>query len=342
MEKAFFELSKSKVIELFNQLKEMDLKITYSLKTNPEVGKILEKETDSFFSVHTVEGLEDVKSFERVWLIAQAWNQDEIKSLIDKGITKFIVDNSADLNILKEFLKKNNARIDLLLRMKLKENTIFTGKYFVFGMNAKTVNEQIKELRKNKNIEKLGVHFHRKTQNVSEWNLVRELNDALSQETFQQIDLINIGGGLPVKYKNTSDKVLESIFKKINELKNFLNEKNIELWLEPGRFLAAQSVKLKTKIISIYDNNVIVNCSIYNTAMDSMLVSIRLLVEQEKEKGKDYTIKGSTPCSLDIFRYNVKLENPKIGEEITFLNAGAYNFSSDFCNLRKLETRIVD
>jgi ornithine decarboxylase len=52
-------------------------------------------------------------------------------------------------------------------------------------------------------------------------------------------------------------------------------------------------------------------------------------------------IKGVTPCSLDLFRYRVYLKNPKVGDEITFLNAGAYNFTTDFCNLEKIENEIL-
>jgi len=45
---------------------------------------------------------------------------------------------------------------------------------------------------------------------------------------------------------------------------------------------------------------------------------------------------------MDIFRYKVYLNSPKVGDKIRFLNAGAYNFSSDFCNLKKLKTEIVE
>jgi len=85
-----------------------------------------------------------------------------------------------------------------------------------------------------------------------------------------------------------------------------------------------------------------VNCSVYNSAMDTFVASIKLEVEGELESGTAFTIKGQTPCSMDIFRYRVFLKNPKPGDKIVFLNAGAYNFASDFCSLRKLETVVVD
>lgn len=203
-------------------------------------------------------------------------------------------------------------------------------------------------MRKNgdidKNIDKLGVHFHRKTQNISEWNLKEELSELIEKETLELIDYINIGGGIPSKYKNFRIEVMNHIFEKIKELKQWLNENNIQIIIEPGRFIAAPSIELESTIKKIYNNSIVVNCSIYNSAMDTLVVPIRLLVKNELQEGEGeaYTIKGCTPDSMDIFRYRVYLKNPKIGDKIIFLNAGAYNYSTDFCNLPKLETVIVN
>ena len=112
--------------------------------------------------------------------------------------------------------------------------------------------------------------------------------------------------------------------------------------IEPGRYIAASSVKLETNIVNIYDNNIVVDCSIFNAAMDTWIANIRLLVENELEQGNAYTIKGCTPDSVDIIRYKVFLRDPKIGDKLVFLNAGAYNFNTNFCNLPKLETVIID
>ena len=100
--------------------------------------------------------------------------------------------------------------------------------------------------------------------------------------------------------------------------------------------------------MSIDENNITINASVYNTDMDALIVPVKLLVkgelskEEAQEKGlKPFVIKGLTPCSMDLFRYRVYLDNPKIGDTITFINAGAYNFTSDFCDLEKLETEVI-
>jgi len=335
---AKFVLSKRKVLEQLNNLEEISDLVSYSFKTNYEVGKVLEENSDCMFSVHSVEALKKLDSKERVIFFLQAQSKDEIKEILDFNVKYFVVDNEKDLRNLLDVAEK----INLFLRMKLKENTIHTGKHFVFGFRSSKVNELIKEFKDNSKIELLGVHFHRKTQNVSEWNLVDELEASLEASTLSKLDLINIGGGLPYIYKNYSEQVLNSVFTKLKSLKQYLNSKSIKVIVEPGRYIAAPSVKLITEIKNIYDNNIIVNCSIYNSAMDTFIAHIRLLVENELAKDQPYVIKGCTPDSLDIFRYRVYLNNPKVGDKIVFLNAGAYNFNCDFCQLPKLETEVVD
>ncbi|MBI4158672.1 decarboxylase [Candidatus Woesearchaeota archaeon] len=330
---ARFILSRKIAINQYGKLKEICDEVVYSFKTNPEVGKFLESETDCKLAIHTTESLEEIKDKKRVWFFVQAWNEEEIEFLIEK-VFGFVIDNEADLLVLLDSLK--DRKVNLALRMKLKEHTIHTGKHFVFGLSSEKINEYIPKLRNKTTL--LGIHFHRKTQNVSEWNLRYELEESLTKETLNSIDFINIGGGIPWNYRNYNVNVLPEVFNKIKELKSWFKGK---LFIEPGRFIAAPSIKLETEIKSIDKNNITIDCSIFNAAMDTFILNIRLLLENELEEGNDYTIKGITPDSLDIFRYKVKLKNPKVKDKLIFLDAGAYNFSTDFCNLRKLETKIV-
>ena len=179
---------------------------------------------------------------------------------------------------------------------------------------------------------------------MAEWNLQYEIEEMFGEEVLEKVDLINIGGGIPSEYANTNTEVVEGVLEKIKNLRRWLNERNIQLMVEPGRYIAASSGKLATKIISVYENNLVVDASVYNSDMDALIVPVKLLVEGElgknDEGAKPYVIKGITPCSMDLFRYRVYLKNPKEGDEIVFLNAGAYNFATDFCDLKKINMEI--
>ena len=342
---AKFIISKSKVIDQYKKLQNLADTISYSSKTNQDVTKILEKETNCFFSVHLTNELIHIKDKSRVIFLPQGWTKEHIRSLLNQGITNFIVDNEPDLNIIESFLESNNhnKKITIFLRAKIKERTLRTERYFVFGMSSEIVNKRIQSLN-NKFKDKInfGIHFHRKTQNMSEWNLQYELDEILDKSTLDIISTLNIGGGIPSEYANTNMDVLDSIFKKIQLLRKWLKDFNIKLMIEPGRFISAPAGKLITKIINIYDGNIIVDASIYNSDMDALIVPVKLKIKGELEKGGAYVVKGVTPCSMDLFRYRVYLKNPKIGDKLIFLNAGAYNFSTDFCDLDKLKIEIIE
>ena len=128
------------------------------------------------------------------------------------------------------------------------------------------------------------------------------------------------------------------------DIYEIINNYEIKMIVEPGRFIAAPAVKLVTKVLRIYDNNIIVDASVYNSDMDALIVPVKLLVEGELKKGEGeaYVIKGVTPCSMDLFRYRVYLKDLKEGDEIVFLNAGAYNFSTEFCDLEKIEVETIE
>ena len=339
-----FILSKSKVLEQYNKAHSVADIVSYSSKTNPLVTPILEEHSDAMFSIHFINELKHVQDKRRVLFLAQAWTEEVIADLVAQGIRWFAVDNETDLEILLSYLDKNDVTINLLLRLKLKENTLRTEKYFVFGMTSDVINTRIRELRRNTKVDKLGIHFHRKTQNMSEWNYQYEMPNILDEDVLEMMDVMNIGGGLPSEYANTNVNVVHSIMAKITEFKSWLNERNIQLVIEPGRFICAPAVKLHTTIVGMHGDTIIVNASVYNTDMDALIVPVKLLIEGELPKGgsEPYVVKGSTPCSMDLFRYRVYLDNPQVGDTLIFVNAGAYNFTTEFCDLDKIETMVVE
>lgn len=340
--KARFLLSRSRAVAQYKTVKNICDTVSYSFKTNFEVGHVLEESTDSMFSVHSIESVGMIRDKSRVWFLSQAWDSEEIDALIGKGVDKFIVDNEVDLRTLLDYLAKNECTVQLLLRIRLKERTVHTGKHFVFGMFSDSAKKWLKELESNEKIARLGIHFHRKTQNLSEWSLKYELSSIFDDEDMKRMSIVNIGGGLPAEYKNFRPEVIGNIFREISELWEWLKGFGIEMHVEPGRFIAAPSVVLEANVMSVYGQNIVVDCSVWNSAMDTFVANIRLLVEGELPEGVKYCIKGSTPDSMDILRYRVYLPEVKVGDRIRFLNAGAYNFHTDFCNLPKVKTVVVD
>ncbi|MEX0932727.1 MAG: decarboxylase [Candidatus Pacearchaeota archaeon] len=343
MEKAKFILSKKKLSEQVKLLKDLELKISYSYKTNKIIGKVLEENYPEIdFSIHELEEVNEINNKSKIWFFLQAENKEEIFKLLEKGLIKFVVDNELDLNCLLEILEEKKIKATISLRMKFEEHRIGFGKYFSYGMNSKLVNKLIKKIKDNAFVESFGIHVHRKSQNLSEWNVKSEIKDSLSEETLETIKFFNLGGGLPAKYRSFESGNFNYIFERISDAIKFLKEKGIEVYIEPGRFLAASPIKLVTNIIQIQGKNIIINTSLYKCALDTLLTGTKMLVENELKEGEDFLLKGNSPTRDDIFRYNVKLENPKIGDRVVFINAGAYNYTTDFFGYDKLKTEIVE
>lgn len=344
---AKFVLSKKVLREQIQKLENLGLKISYSYKTNKVVGDVLQNMNDHVnFSIHAREEIGEIKDKSRIWFFLQAESEKEISEILKAGIKTFVVDNEIDLKKLLNSAEKMGVNINLSLRMKFHEHRIGTGKYFVYGMPSQKINELIPRVRKNKFVNKLGVHIHRKSQNVSEWEIIEELKDSISDKNFTFINFVNLGGGVPSVYTNSNVKIFDYIFLKLKETKNWLQQKGIETFIEPGRFLAAPCIKLITEVIQKQDNILVINTSIYRCALDTILTETKMLIENElsdKENGKYFLIKGNSPTRDDIFRYKVKLNsNIKVGDKIIFLNAGAYNYTTDFFGYKKLETEIME
>lgn len=345
--KAKFVLSKRVLKEQVKKLEELGLKVSYSYKTNRIVGKVLQemeecKNVD--FSIHLKEEIEEIGDKLKIWFFVQAESEKELGEILDKKVKNFVIDNETDFNTLVRTVEKRGVKINLSLRMKFQEHRIGTGKYFVYGMSAFKINELISNVKDNEFIDRLGIHIHRKSQNTSEWEIVSELNDSLTNESLKRINLINLGGGLPSLYASSNVKVLDYIFSKLKDAKKWMEERGIETVIEPGRFLAAPCIKLITEIIQKYDGILVVDTTVYNCALDCFLTGTKLLVEGElfdNESGEFFLIKGNSPTRDDIFRYHVKLKKEiNNGDKIIFLNAGAYNYTTDFFGYEKLETEI--
>lgn len=349
MAEAKFILSKKILREQVKKLEDMGFEVSYSYKTNKIVGRILQdiRECQNVsFSIHTKEEIEEIRDKSKIQFFNQAESEKEIEEVLNKKVRNFVIDNEVDLYRLLKIAEKFGIKINLFLRMRFQEHRIGTGKYFVYGMPSAKINKLIIKLKDNKFIEKLGIHIHRKSQNTSEWEIIEELKDSLSKESLDRINFVNLGGGLPSFYKSSNIDVSDYIFSKLKESKKWLEENDIKTIIEPGRFLAAPCIKLVAEIIQKYDNNLVINTTIYNCALDTILTETKMLVENElsdEDDGEFFLIKGNSPTTDDIFRYKVKLtKNINVGDKITFLNAGAYNYSTDFFGYKKLDTEIKE
>ena len=88
MSDAKFILSKKKLLEQYNTLKELGLTVSYSYKTNHEIGHILEELTDCDFSIHAKEEIDMINNKSKIWFFTQAESEEELKFRLKVLINK--------------------------------------------------------------------------------------------------------------------------------------------------------------------------------------------------------------------------------------------------------------
>ena len=117
MSKAKFILSKKKLINQVKTLEKLGLKISYSFKTNREVGKILQEISNVNFSIHLKEEIEEIKDKSKIWFFTQAETMGELGEIYEKGIRNFVIDNEKDLDIILDLGESISGKINISLRM---------------------------------------------------------------------------------------------------------------------------------------------------------------------------------------------------------------------------------
>ena len=311
------------------RIEEMFDTVSFSHKTNPFIGDWLLKDGIVPVSVNSWNTFMRMKEHaSRMVYFLQGETEKQVDEILDSGVSMVVADNWNDLSLVE------GSDALVFLRVKAREHTVYTGKHFVYGFSRDEAEKAASRLGK------YGIHFHRKTQNLSEWYLVEDFSDL--SDLIAGAEIMNIGGGLPAEYK-TSKPDYSSIFKQIRDFREWVNSLGTKLMAEPGRHIAAPAVRLEAFVKNVYGRTAVLDCSIFNAYMDTFLYHLKLLVEGEKEEGHEYLLKGCTPDSLDIFRYSVKFPRKlKRGDRIVFLNAGAYNFHTEFNELERIPHVWVD
>ncbi|MFA6463827.1 MAG: hypothetical protein WCV55_02375 [Candidatus Paceibacterota bacterium] len=334
--------------------------IVYSHKTNPHpfITKTLNHHKCGFLlsSVEESEKIINDSGVDPEKLIFQSPSLTEkqyrkIKSL---GISRFIIDSNDQLDLILSSFENMARKPEILVRINTgvtishSELSYSTDSYLGFPMSdSLDVFKRLNELRKNNQIT-LGVHNHLLSQNTFP-ELWKKNVERITEfvETLRKngviLDIVDFGGGYPIDYgkKITSFENIAKIITLATKKMKILYP-DLHFIFEPGRKVVGESITLITRVIHVKEflktNVAILNCSVYNASMDTLIVDLFLpadKITRTKKTVRKYVIRGSTPDSLDVFAKEIKLSELKPGDHIAFFHAGAYSFWSDFISLRK-------
>ncbi len=278
---------------------------------------------------------------------------DELSLALDLGVGRISVDNFLELALLNEIAVSKNKMADILLRITpgIECHTheyIQTGHLdSKFGFDLTQIDEAVELiLDEYKNLKLHGLHAHIGSQ-IFETSIFSDEIEILGKEIKRlddkfgiQLDEINIGGGIGVKY--TQEDVPPSIYDVaeiiINKLNEVVRKYNIEfpkLFLEPGRsIISTCGVTLYTvgssKQVPHGKKYVAVDGGMADNPRPSLYQAqfyAEIANRKEANETETVTIAGRYCESGDILINSISLPQLDEGDILCVYNTGAYNYS---------------
>lgn len=214
-----------------------------------------------------------------------------------------------------------------------------------FGISLENLNK-VKEVASQFNLKIIGIHSHIGSgfyqSSVFKKSVQAVCKVALN---FPNVEFLDFGGGFGVQYQPEKEEInlkeFASEIKPIIEKFEKETEKEIEIRIEPGKYLVTHSTALLTKITTIKEKNgeifVGVDSGFNHLIRPAMYGSYHHIanVSKPNQESKTVQVAGNVCETCDVFNSKINLNNPEEGDILAILCAGGYGASmSSNYNLR--------
>ncbi len=183
-----------------------------------------------------------------------------------------------------------------------------------------------------------GVTFHVGSQctNLYNWNIALDkakLLWSMSETAGIKLNLLNLGGGYPIKYTK-SVLSIQKIERHINVLlkDRFPDTKHIHL--EPGRAMIGDAGIIVSRVTGKAkrgdENWLYIDIGVFNGLMESVGgIRYSYIFEARNIEGKKrgWTLAGPSCDSFDVIDKNLISVEPRVGDLVLILSGGAYTTS---------------
>ena len=272
--------------------------------------------------------------------------KSELQYIIDKGI-RINIDSLEQLETWGQLNPNSKVSLRLNLDIGAGSHIYVTtgGQKSKFGIHISNI-KNAKKIANKYNLTIAGIHQHIGS-GVLNYTVVIRAMKALMKvaHQFGDLEFIDFGGGFGVPYKPDQKpfdtKAFGQAFDKT--INKFVKEygKELEVIIEPGRYLVAESGVLLAKVTDIKSNPSRTFVSI-NTGLNHLIRQAMYFAYQKvsnashpKNKRKKVTIVGNICESADIFAEDRMIATPKKGDLIAIHDSGAYGYTmSSFYNAR--------
>ena len=265
----------------------------------------------------------------------------EISRALELGIRCFNIESHAELDRIQNVAKQQDqiANISIRVNPDIDAQThpyISTGlKDNKFGVDIETAPELYADAAICSHINITGVDCHIGSQLTSVQPFIDALERVLilkTKLTTMGIDIhhLNLGGGLGIKY---TDEQPPKITKYIQDLLSKLDDKSIEIIVEPGRSIVGHAGVLLTEVEylkpTMHKNFAIIDAAMNDLIRPSLYQSVqRILAVKPRDEGKEITWDLVGPvCETGDFLGKNRPLKLKEGDLLSVMSSGAYGFS---------------
>jgi len=278
----------------------------------------------------------------------------EINLALDHDIFCFNVESIPEMEVINELAAAKNKTARIALRINPNINA-HTHRYITtgltenkFGLNISDLDNIIAFVKRLKNLELIGIHFHLGSQ-ITDFSVFENLcvcvNDL--QNLFEQKGItlknINFGGGLGVNYEHPNHIPIvdfESFFRIFNNRLQLRPGQKVHF--EPGRSIVASCGSLITKVIyvkkGVEKQFAIVDAGMTDLIRPALYQAYHRIENITSDKPvQKYDVVGPVCESSDVFDKDIEMNETKRGDLLALRSAGAYGEIMAFqYNLRKL------
>lgn len=318
----------------------------YAVKanSNPEIVKTLYKIGASFdvasmpeFMI-VYENIKNLPAKERqdwIWdkiIYANTIKQEETLRELDKYKPLVTYDNIDEL----KKIKMHAPHAGLVLRIRVPNTGSMVELSSKFGAHpGEAVDLILEAFDIGLVVEGISFHVGSQCNNFENYIQALQLSSSILKEAESRghkINILDIGGGFPVKYNNKV-KSFKTLAKKLNTEIDRLFPKTMEILAEPGRFMVANTAVLVTKIIgkAVRDNKTCyyLDDGVYHTFSGIVFDHCQYPLKSFKEgELKVCAVFGPTCDAFDTISVAEDLPELAIGDYLYAENIGAYSIAS--------------
>lgn len=317
-------------------------RIFYSIKANSDK-RVLEivSRAGLDFDIATSGELKMLKELgvmaNRIIYSAPTKLSNDIREAYEYGVNLFAFDSEIEVDKLTKFAPGSQVVLRLVVDNEGSEWPLARK----FGVEGDEV-IKLSRYAESKGLHVAGLTFHVGSQNTKKlaWSWALERVWASWLELKRQginIQFINIGGGFPVVYSK-SVVALSDIAKSILSYKDKLFGKDIDIWVEPGRGLVAESGFLLTSVINrarrASGDWLYLDAGVFNGLYEAVEgFRFPIYTNAKGRRRKRFVLCGPSCDSMDKVMEDALLPSGvTYGDKLLFCCAGAYTTAMEHYN----------